>query len=91
MRGADIVGLLRWSGDVRYYGVAYEDALIFDRPCGVRAACIDADGRHTIRSIRRTATVWRSRDCSRLTTSEIRWSCSSAIRSRLAARFNLWL
>src|SRR3989337_4461384 len=31
---------------------------------------------------------WRSRDCSRLTTSEIRWSCSSAIGStRVAASF----
>src|SRR3989442_151378 len=29
----------------------------------------------------------RSRDCSRLTTSEIRWSGSSAIRSRLVASF----
>ena len=29
----------------------------------------------------------RSRDCSRLTTSEIRWSCSSAIGSRLTASF----
>ena len=29
----------------------------------------------------------RGRDCSRLTTSEIRWSCSSAICSRIAASF----
>src|SRR6266536_6612552 len=29
----------------------------------------------------------RSRDCSRLTTPEIRWSCSTAIRSRLVAAF----
>src|ERR1035438_3279048 len=38
-------------------------------------------------SITRRRMKLRNRDCSRTTTSEIRWSCSSAICSRLAMPF----
>jgi hypothetical protein len=39
------------------------------------------------RVVQRRRMKWRSRNCSRLTTSAIRWSWSRAIRSRLAACF----